>query len=295
MKESQGEYKINDDYEYVKCNYCSENDTRVVITEKTKENRGYCDVVRCNKCGLIYRNPRLRLSSERSVDQKRSDFPMEPTFSRMAVFEECLKEISGFRQLNRMLDVGSGKGYFLKLCSDNGWSVCGVEIDASLVEFTHNEFGIQVINAPLAKARFPRDYFDVVTFINVLEHCHDPSSTLDEAYKILRPGGAVLIRTPNAALHVNVKRLFRRFSGLVGRLKRLDLSVIYIYAYDRRTIGRLLSRRGFGAILISNASLRGNNIIKIVLEPFINLIGLLSGGRLLLAPSLYILATKRAG
>lgn len=240
----------------------------------------------------MYRTPRLKQLSELCFTQGRADFPREMTPARLAIFEDILRKISNFRKLNRILDVGSGRGVFLKMCNDEGWFVSGVEVDPSLVDFTKREYDIQISNNTLDKSNFPNDYFDVVTFINVLEHCHYPTSIFNEAYKILRPGGAVLIRTPNAALHVNSKRVFSKLYWLTRRIKSLDYSVIYIYSYDRVTINNFLSKNGFSNIQISNDSLRSQNIVSKLFGSLMNTIEFLSKGRLLISPSLFIIASK---
>ena len=53
-----------------------------------------------------------------------------------------MKIASGFRKLNRILDIGSGEGFFLNLCSTNEWEVFGVEVNPELVKITEEKFGI---------------------------------------------------------------------------------------------------------------------------------------------------------
>lgn len=63
--------------------------------------------------------------------------------------------------------------------------------------------GLVLVNPPdrifcgtLKEAHLPRNSFDIVTMINVIEHVASPKELLQEVSKILRPGGLLMIETP---------------------------------------------------------------------------------------------------
>lgn len=96
----------------------------------------------------------------------------------------------------RLLDVGCGSGDFLSRMSARGWRVVGVEPDPKAAE-TARRNGLDVRNGMLADAAFDSDMFDAIVLSHVIEHVHDPVALLGECSRVLRPGGQVVILTPN--------------------------------------------------------------------------------------------------
>ncbi len=96
----------------------------------------------------------------------------------------------------RLLDVGSGSGIMLARMQSLGWEVQGVEVDPEAVK-TAQRRGVPVRQGSLEEQKFPDNYFDAVHSAHVLEHVYDPLSLLRECRRILKPGGKLIILTPN--------------------------------------------------------------------------------------------------
>jgi len=58
---------------------------------------------------------------------------------------------------------------------------------------------LAVRRGSLSECSYASDYFDAVTMFHVIEHLHDPISDLQQAYRLLKKGGLLVIVTPNAA------------------------------------------------------------------------------------------------
>jgi 2-polyprenyl-3-methyl-5-hydroxy-6-metoxy-1,4-benzoquinol methylase len=96
----------------------------------------------------------------------------------------------------KLLDVGCGSGYFLRQMKELGWDVTGVEPDPIARKSCMQE-GLNVLGSTLEGAQLQDNFFDVVTLNHVIEHLPDPLKTLAECKRVLRPGGCVVVLTPN--------------------------------------------------------------------------------------------------
>jgi len=96
----------------------------------------------------------------------------------------------------RVLDVGCGSGVLLARMKALGWEASGVEVDPGGVAAALAR-GVTVHQGQLADAKFPAGHFDAVHSAHVIEHVYDPMSLLRECFRILKPGGTLVILTPN--------------------------------------------------------------------------------------------------
>lgn len=99
----------------------------------------------------------------------------------------------------KLLDVGCGSGQFLVGMRELGWDVLGVEPDPEAARIAKERFGLPVIVAPLEEAGPPNNSFDAITMSHVVEHVHDPIAILRECARLLKPGGKLVVITPNIA------------------------------------------------------------------------------------------------
>lgn len=93
-----------------------------------------------------------------------------------------------------VLDFGFGAGQFLVRLRDLGWRVSGVEFDPKVLKTAREELGI---DARASIFDFPANKFDVITLSHVIEHVPDPIATMRECASRLKPGGQLVLATPN--------------------------------------------------------------------------------------------------
>jgi SAM-dependent methyltransferase len=96
----------------------------------------------------------------------------------------------------KLLDIGSGDGWFLENMQSLGWQVEGVDIDPVSAVKARSR-GVIVKEGSLSEQGYPENSFDVVTMSHVIEHLHDPLTELRECWRILRPGGKIVLFTPS--------------------------------------------------------------------------------------------------
>jgi SAM-dependent methyltransferase len=97
----------------------------------------------------------------------------------------------------RLLDVGCGNGDQLARMCRSGWSGEGVETDPEAVGNARARHGLTVHLGRLEELRFPGGSFDAITMKHVIEHVHDPVGLVRECLRLLKPGGRLVIVTPN--------------------------------------------------------------------------------------------------
>jgi len=98
----------------------------------------------------------------------------------------------------QLLDIGCGDGRFLHRMKDRGWSVTGLDFDQQAARAAKEKYDIEVKVCRLKEMGCPDNSFDAVTMHHVIEHVFDPVATLREVCRILKPGGMVVVVTPNA-------------------------------------------------------------------------------------------------
>jgi 2-polyprenyl-3-methyl-5-hydroxy-6-metoxy-1,4-benzoquinol methylase len=96
----------------------------------------------------------------------------------------------------RLLDLGCGNGEALSVMSQLGWQVEGIDTDPEAVEIARRR-GLTVHLGELADRHYPADHFDAIHMNHVIEHVHQPIDLLRECHRILKPGGVLVVLTPN--------------------------------------------------------------------------------------------------
>lgn len=97
----------------------------------------------------------------------------------------------------RMLDYGTGTGYFTDFMQRKGYAVEGLEIDPEARAYGSQKFGITVHPPEALFKTLKADSYDVITLWHVLEHLYDPKNYLDRFHELLGEAGKLIIAVPN--------------------------------------------------------------------------------------------------
>ena len=199
--------------EHVKCCVCGGSESRTVAIGYDYEYRTSRDewtYVRCEKCSLVFLNPRPSTSELRriypsnyySFDENQRSNPLVAFFRRQL---EAMKVRAFGRTLGpgpkRILDVGCGDGRFLGALRDFGskqWELHGIDIDEPAVERA-KERGIQAVYTRLEDYDPGPAKFDMIVLFQVIEHVSAPDEMARKVRDLLAPGGLFVIETPDVA------------------------------------------------------------------------------------------------
>lgn len=97
----------------------------------------------------------------------------------------------------RLLDVGCGSGAFLRRMEALGWEPWGIEPDGNSVAHMRQAGGLNVRVGTLENADLPTSWFDAITLHHVIEHLPNPRRSMRRAAELLRPGGVIVVATPD--------------------------------------------------------------------------------------------------
>ncbi len=140
---------------------------------------------------LHYQNPAYFEGEESQGYKNYADMKkaLQPFFARR------LREIKQALPSGKtLLDFGCAAGYFLEMARHDGWKIAGVELSQDMAAKASNDLGISI---PQSLDHQPANDFDVVTLWEVIEHVPNPVAQLERLKSKLRPGGILMLSTPN--------------------------------------------------------------------------------------------------
>lgn len=145
----------------------------------------------------------------------------------------------------RLLEVGCGDGVLLRRLRRLGWKVAGVDTDPSAFASHQDGDGIEFRLGTLDQAGFPPESFDTVVMSHVIEHVHDPVGLLNECRRVLKPGGQIIVATPNAGSWGH--RIFR------GNWRGLEPPRHFVI-FSMENFAECAGRAGFRTVLLQSIS-----------------------------------------
>ena len=221
--------------EFVDCNICRIDNTRDIWSNR--EHR----IVQCRRCGLVYANPRQCKDDLNKIYSRDYflNYYIENRESRLEYFHRLFQDMPLEKREGRILDVGCGVGFFLKVARDCGWETYGVEPARYAAEFGQKEYGLSIYCGLLGEVHYKDNFFDVVTIWDVLCSVQDPMSILREVFLVLKDGGTVIIKVPNRP---SIIFLIARILSLFMNAKGLLHLPAQIYQFTPKTLSNMMER-----------------------------------------------------
>lgn len=239
---------------FISCNLCGSEESRELypstLPESHKVTAGsafnctspdygqHYRIVQCTHCGFVYANPRSDANDVLQAYESVEDpLYLQEREGRELTFRkhlEPLHRVTGAPNGRKLLDVGAYIGVFVDVARSAGWDAVGIEPSGWAVREAE-QAGIPVRQGTLASGGFPTESFDVITVWDVIEHFGDPRAELDHVFRLLKPGGVVVIHT------IDVGSITAKIMG--GRWP--FLMEMHIAFFSRATLRAMLERAGF--------------------------------------------------
>ena len=131
------------------------------------------------------------------IDEKLSGtrwyFYLHPVVRRL--YQETRLAVKKYAK-GKTLDLGAGHLAWRDLLKENG-----VSIEYTSLDIKHSHPELDVVADVCHGAPFPDGRFDTIFCSQVLEHVAEPSAFLNEAYRLTRRGGYIILTTPFSLLY----------------------------------------------------------------------------------------------
>lgn len=236
--------------EKINCYHCgsNEHDHFINAWEDLTGKPGMFSFVKCQKCELVYQNPRIKMEyigkyydDEYIAHRKKQDWGCLTPLYNYAMDKhdrQKSKLVEKYIKLSnnsRVIDVGCGAGTFLqKINLRYGANATGVDFkDLShlpaydLIDFKNGLFYEQTLEP---------ETFDLVTMWHFLEHDYDPEKTLNKAKNIMHKDSRMIIEVPR--LDSLTFQLYKeRWPGLQAPQ--------HTVLYDKSSLLRTIEKAGF--------------------------------------------------
>lgn len=205
------------------------------------------DVYRCRQCGNVYLNPRpdvtefarIYPATYHALDFSAKNYSLVHRIRSRLEALRLLRYCEGVPDDARILDVGCGDGFHLKLLKQYGnpnWTLEGADLDPRAADLVR-QAGLTVHQGSLEDLALEADQYDLVYMIQTIEHVARPDALCAAIFRILKPGGRLVVVTDNTD-SIDFAWFRRTYWGGYHFPRHWNL-------FNRRSLSRLAERAGF--------------------------------------------------
>ena len=218
-------------------------------------------VVQCQKCGLEYVDEDMKAVEVENLydtdEYHRDHFSFYFPGLEDRLIDDYLEDVrrmeSFLPEHPHVLDVGCADGRFLARLPER-FKKFGVDISRPAVEKGNSKFSLRLVHGDLLDGTtidmFEESAFDLVTLWAILEHLKDPRRAVSQVARLIKKGGLVLIRVPNANGMLNwmAHVLYRLTLGHLKKPLSYFYTRLHIYNFGVTQLKSLLEICGFEVV-----------------------------------------------
>lgn len=231
-----------------KCIICGNK----IFRRYTRGGKGY-SLQQCTRCKLVFDN---NLTVNQRVIYNENYFTsqeikggyynyFEESRVNKLTFEYRLHKIAQKKnpQESKLLDFGCATGDFLEVCRNLSWEdSVGIDISEYAIKQGKNK-GLKVYVQDKASASLQKNYYDVITLQDVVEHFKNPQEEINHIYQMLKNDGVLFMTTPNVG-SISEKIL----GSFWYHYKQSE----HLFYFNSQNIKTFLSEAGFSNIRVSH-------------------------------------------
>ncbi len=199
----------------VPCDACGSEKFSPLFVKASSQGEVF-RLVSCSGCGLVQVNPQPNLAAvepyySNHYFTQRTDRGYDDYFSSgvrtsiLDTYHRNLKDLDFYLYETRLweqsvaprsLDAGCAAGYFVAYLAERGWDSRGIELSKDAARYGRDVLGLPIqIGDYLSSQQLEPGSFDLVTLWASLEHMHSPRAVLERTFRLLKPGGRMLLST----------------------------------------------------------------------------------------------------
>jgi len=245
---------------YHPCDWCGSKEYQVIVEgpDLLMDLPGEFRFVQCSQCSLFRQNPRLMWDelkkyypegysshTKQVVDLNSKILRIDKRYGLW----KRVKFVHKFKPSGNWLDIGCGTGRVLQEAQIwKRWTLFGLEPVNKVANYSKKKLKIPIFNVVLEDYKGEKDFFDIVTMWDVLEHLPTPINDLKKIYELLRHDGMFIFSIPN--MNSLDRKIFRQY--WIG----YDLPR-HLHLYPPDLLSEILEEIGFK--ILTKKCLAGNH------------------------------------
>jgi SAM-dependent methyltransferase len=195
--------EYNDSDPKPECGFCGQK-TTVSILENILINGKSYNVSECVECKIAMTHPlpsneelgRLYSCGNYRTDEgKRFGFLIESLIYLGRIRKRI--RINRFIKSGKILDIGCGRGLFLKVMRSGGWEAIGTEFNEQTASYAIKSYSLKIMPGDITQHKLPSESLDVININQVLEHLKSPYEVIEESHRLLKKNGILIISVPD--------------------------------------------------------------------------------------------------
>jgi 2-polyprenyl-3-methyl-5-hydroxy-6-metoxy-1,4-benzoquinol methylase len=206
-------------------------------------------LARCDDCGLVFQRTTPTDARDAYVNgeyiARHVDYVEEERAARH-IAEQRASWLEGFTSPGRLLELGSGRGFFLDAARRRGFDPLGVEPSPALAERAGSELDVPVKQGFLEEVDLGGERFESVCMFHVFEHVEEPIELLAQVAGLLRGSCLLVLEVPNLA-----SAMARRRAQEWAAVHPANL---HITQFTPQSLRRVVGRAGFEVLAADTIS-----------------------------------------